>query len=389
VSRILGGVALWLAISGASRADVWVVDSAGGADFASLDEAVQAAADGDVLLVRFGLGPDANLWLAPIDGKSLTLVADGPLVYVRARVEIRNLAPDQHVTLRGFDFWYGSQLDLVDNDGVVWIEDSIVRADLYGGSGPLGAVHAVRSRLVVKDSVLSGSMQYGFYAAPPTSGLYLVDSTAVLHGASVQGGEGLDTIYPDLPGATGAVLVGSTLIASGSAVHGGLSIAEAGGAGLVASAGSGVLLRDTPVLGGSGVPPGAAMSLDASSTSAVLPGAADGLETTPAPREGGMLDVSVEGEPGDLVLLLVGFAPALEAAILAPSVLLVSPAPPAWSQSIGVLPGSGALGAAYLVPELGPLAGVELFLQTLHVDAAPLAARLGAGSVVQLLDAAF
>jgi pectin methylesterase-like acyl-CoA thioesterase len=62
---------LALALSAAALADVHVVDASGGGDFTTLQAAVNAAADGDTLLVRSG-SYDGFL----LTGKGLSIVAE-------------------------------------------------------------------------------------------------------------------------------------------------------------------------------------------------------------------------------------------------------------------------------------------------------------------------
>ncbi len=384
VTRLLTG--LLFATCTAAQGNVWVVDFMGGpgSDFTDLSAAVQTAGDGDVLLVRPGL---YTVW-DTIDGRSLTIAGDGPFVQVDGRLTVQNLAADQRVSLRGVTFQFPAQIELFNHDGVMWIEDSLIRADLYGGSGPYGAVYAVDARLVVQNSHVIGSMQYGFHAAPPTSGLYLVDSIAVLSGSSITGGEGIDTVFPDLPGAAGLFLTGSTFFASGSFIQGGYGSTQPGGTGIEASSGAYVALRDTPVSGGAGSPGGSPLSVDPSSTVATVPGAAHALSSTPAPRVGESLVVSATGSPGDGVLLIVSTQPAL--APLGPaSMLLVNPAPPFLSVVLGTVPAGGTLDASFTVPALGGAPAVALFLQDVYLDAALAEVRFGPATAPLLLDASF
>ncbi len=378
--------AILLTTSAAAQGNVWTVDTAGGGDFSDLNTAVATAGDGDVLLVKYGIGATANWLFQPIDGKSLTFVADEPLVYLRPNITISNLAANQHVTFRGFDLWYGTQLDLENNAGTVWLDGCQVRADLYGGSGSFGAIHAKSSQVVLQDCDVTGSIQYGFYAAPPTSALVLENSTAVVHGGSLRGGDGTDTIYPDLPGATGVVLDDSTLYATGTSIQGGSANFEAGGTGLVASAGSTVYLCSTPVTGGSGVPFGQPTSVDGSSSVITLPGQPHTIASNTVLREGETLDLTVSGSPGDLVWLLFSIAPGFAPSPFGPSVLLVDPTPPAWGSFLGPVPGGGSLGVSYPVPDLGSVPSVDFFVQDAYFDVALGELRFGPAATTILVD---
>jgi hypothetical protein len=376
-----------LLASAAAAQEVHIVDFAGGpgADFTDLSLAVDAAADGDVLLVRSGL---YEVWNT-IDGRSLTIAGDGPFVQISGLLAVQNLEADQRVVLRGFTLHFPGQVELLNNAGVVWIEDCAIEADLLGGSGTFGAVHSVASRLVLQNSSVTGSIQYGVHAAPPTAGLYLVDSVATVSGGAIGGGDGLDTIFPDLPGAVGLYMEGSTVHASGTSIHGGFGQTQPGGTGIAALDGSTVTLRDTSVQGGGGSPAGAPVSADASSVVEAVPGGAHGLTSTATPRVGETLSVSASGAPGDGVLLLVGSGPAMVPLGAAGSVLLVDPAPPFLSLVLGTLPASGPLEGSFLVPALGGAQSVALFVQDVYLDASLSAVRFGPGTAPLLLDAAF
>jgi len=370
----------------AAQGAVHVVDFAGGpgADFTDLSLAVDSAADGDVLLVRSGIYGIFNT----LDGRSLTIAGDGPFVQISGELTVQNLDADQRVVLRGFELKFPGQLELLDNDGIVWVEDCLIAADI-DSSSPFGAVHAVGSRLVLQNSQVEGSMQYGFHAAPPTAGLYLVDSAVAMSGSSIRGGTGVDATFPDLPGAAGIHMEGSTLSASGSAIDGGSATTQPGGPGLEALAGSSVALRDTPVAGGPGAPAGPAVTADAGSAVVTVPGHAHSLTSTATPRTGETLTVSASGAQGDGVLLLVGTGPALAPLGPAGSLLLVDPTPPFLSVVLGLLPAGGTLQGSFLVPPLGGAEAVELFLQDVYLEAASSAVRFGPGTAPLLLDAAF
>ena len=92
-------VAITLALASfpaAARAEVLVVDADGSADFTTLQAAIDAARDGDLILVRHG-----DYGAAKIVGKGLHLAVLGDDVVTSGDVELRNLAPGQTVLLSG------------------------------------------------------------------------------------------------------------------------------------------------------------------------------------------------------------------------------------------------------------------------------------------------
>ena len=90
------GVTVWL--SSFAHADVLVVDPGGGGGaFTALQGAVDAAAEGDVILVQ----SDANFFESLlIDGKSVHIVVDTGFTAKVRGLAIENLGPDESVVVR-------------------------------------------------------------------------------------------------------------------------------------------------------------------------------------------------------------------------------------------------------------------------------------------------
>ena len=136
---------------------VWTVDGAGGADFDELQPAIDAAADGDVILVASGA-------YAPIriDAKGVRLHADGgfPMIFNERvgggdeeAIRVANLAPGQAVVLDGIGAFSAlpdspSVVHFVDCAGPVWMQRAFI--DAYGAQ----ALHVERSTSVVLDQCL-------------------------------------------------------------------------------------------------------------------------------------------------------------------------------------------------------------------------------------------
>ena len=114
-----------------ATADVHVVDLGGGGDFLDLQPAIDAAADGDILLVKAG-----NLYTsALIDGKGLTIVAEDGDFVLADWFEVRNLPARRTVMLAGMRATQpgtqGEIARLTDNLGAVRLLDM----ELYAPQG--------------------------------------------------------------------------------------------------------------------------------------------------------------------------------------------------------------------------------------------------------------
>jgi hypothetical protein len=93
----------------------WVVDALNrpGTNFTDIQPAVDAAASGDVILVRgAGLPPTGARYTAPIiDGKGVSLIGEGATTtWLSGILEVRNLAGDQRVVLRGVHWGWPAAL---------------------------------------------------------------------------------------------------------------------------------------------------------------------------------------------------------------------------------------------------------------------------------------
>ncbi|MCB9897440.1 MAG: hypothetical protein H6825_05510 [Planctomycetes bacterium] len=378
-------LALVLALScGVAHADVLVVDPAGGpgSDFTSLMLAIDSAADGDVLLLRGGAHDAWNT----IDARSLTLVGDGPFVQIAGQITVTHLAPQQAFVLRDVTFQYPGSLELSDNDGPVLVDQCTIRADLQGGSGDFGAIHAVDSRVVVRDSLISGSAQYLAQSAPPTVGIHATNSTLLISGSTVLGGDGIDTYGDDVPAAAGMRLEGSHALVDASLVKGGTAVVEPGGPGLVLASDAGIVLRESAAQGGDGSPAGDASVLAPGAAFVMLPGVATRLSSSSPVREGASWTVDVTGEPGDGAWLVLGVSPAWASqasglgvfGVGAPFVLL----------ALGPLGPSGQTGFSVAVPELG-VDSLDLWVQAVSVPAGGGVKLLTPPAVTTLLDGAY
>ena len=381
----LGLLALLLCAARTAQASVIVVDSANGpgTDTEFLWQGVDTAAEGDVLLVRPGF---YEVW-STVDGRSLTIVADGDQVSVHGTITVRNLAAGQSVLLRGLDLGYPGSVELYDNDGVVYVEDCAILADQEGGAGQHAGILAVESRLVVTRCTVSGSLNYAFHDAPPTPGLLAVRSEVVVTSSTLVGGDGTDPYADSVPGAAGLWLDDSSATLEGTTVMGGYGDTAVGGTGLVALNGSSLRSLQCGTSGGGGTPAGDAQMVDGSSMALGLTGTAHALASVSPVREGEPVSVTVQGAPGDLAWLALSLSPGWTPVFGGQHVLTLGS--PFQLFALGPLGASGQLTLSSAVPSLGALESLDLVLQELSVGAGGGAKAAGPTTVITLLDTAF
>ncbi len=151
-----------------AQADVIVVDQNGGGDFLGVAPAVQAAVDGDVILIRDGFYPEAAV--IEIDGKALTLTAElGWDARIAPGFVIRNLPDGGQVVLENLLLFgkpsnattpAGAALRLEDNLGHIRVQGCLV---LGGGGahnaqrdGAAGLVSSASLSVALVNSTVTG-----------------------------------------------------------------------------------------------------------------------------------------------------------------------------------------------------------------------------------------
>lgn len=342
--------ALALALGAApARADVIVVDAGGGGDFLSVHEAVAAAADGDVVLVRPGdyTNPPENPIVAVDGGRSLSIVADGGPV-LTPPIQVSDLPAGKTVVLRGLDarlnqipLFGGSTLEVRDCDGQVWAEDCIFVG--YQGSGGFGAEFPGWPGVFLQDAedvVLSRCAMTGgdgvdvglhfFRISDGGPGLDAVGSDVQLYDCTLVGGRGGDDDFqqssnPGYDGGAGARLSGSTALIAGSTLQGGdggdgqlghVEVKYTGGHGLhlTGNFSQARLLDATLVPGAGGFDSGGLQGPSGNPTQVeagymgTWPGAARQLSLSSPFRENELATLTYKGEQGDVIHLFGGFS---------------------------------------------------------------------------------
>ena len=87
-----------LILCAVARADVFVLDAAGGGDFTTVQQAVDLTEDGDIVIVRPG---DYGAQDATFGGKSLAIMADGTGPVNFPSLRITNIQEGKTFLLRG------------------------------------------------------------------------------------------------------------------------------------------------------------------------------------------------------------------------------------------------------------------------------------------------
>lgn len=380
-----------------------------GIDFSHLQDAIDAASDGDIILVR---SADSLPALATIDGKSLSVLGDpatsGVLVTVPP-IRVLHLAPTQKVVLRGLllangaGMGQGAQLAIQGCEGPVFVEACSVATFSFIPLAFLPAVLIVNSSHVVLTLCAGNGVPgiTGSGAHPPAAGLVAQNSAVTAYNCKFRGGAGALAMN----GAPGALVLGSgSLFAAGGEYTGGAGgpgtfaalgcVASGnGGAGILASGNSLTQLAVTAIGGLAGVdPPGCSQVGVAGLPVEVLTGSsglvAESLRTLDISspiHEGQPVTVTVKGTPGEPAQLLQSLAP-YGLPVLAWKGTLAG-AFPLTPIVLGIIPPSGEISFTATVP-VGSLPagidGLEIYEQVL-VPGSSNAGLLGTPSITAIV----
>src|SRR4030095_10421703 len=170
MDRRIAEFALWLTAlllvnaSRASAQQVFVVGPPGPGVFSQqIQPAIDAAFDGDVVLVKSSSGGSTGYWT--ISDKSITLIAEAGVKPQIAPGTIRNIPASKHVTVRGFEILYFLH---VQSDGPVWIEDCDVNPWFVLG-GSFATIVTVNNSASVTFQRCTVSSTVTFEMPPPTT----------------------------------------------------------------------------------------------------------------------------------------------------------------------------------------------------------------------------
>ena len=413
-------------LSPAALADVLVVDPAGTGDHTTLAAAVQAAVDGDVILVKAGTYTQS----VDVDDKALVIQAEaGAQPRVRNTFTVHDLAAGKTFVLRGIEVSpTGTGLEglIVDNNaGLVRIEDCELKTRRILGNAITvrfnDAVSFARCTITGPfgpDSCSGCTGGIDTFPIPGGGGGFLRQSQVAFHDCDLTGGRGgsdndLVGTAGD-PGGLGMEIVDGEVFISGGNIVGGaggtggceppISSDDTcydggdGGHGLEVRGGARVDLLGTVPQGGQGGPPGGVPGVagmmglgtfvDGASVTS-LQGIARGFDATSPVREGESVVLTYRGNPGDAVAvwgsLSAGYFPLPEyAGVFQLGLPLLQP----FGIPIGFADATGALQLSVPVTELG--AGIEGFsahLQATAVESGGSTLALTPTTTVVFLDA--
>jgi hypothetical protein len=400
--RTLLSLGLILALPlAAARADVIVVSTAGGGDFSSLQAAVNAASDGDILLLKSYAEPGVTPTALP--DKSLTIVGDvaGPAKV--AKLTLTQLAAGRTLVLQNLEIPYG--LELQGAAGSVRVEACVAhgtvgdaglwQVGIYPTPGTPGMLITDCEDVMLARCTPTGGAgailedhSYQWAASDGGPGVRVVDSLVTLASCESTGGQGG---WAESGGASGAA--GGAAIENDSSqvlLYGGRMSGGNGGSGDFSGFGCGyggyggdglhslgdaalTWLRGVILTGGNGGAagcssggngsPGQTSSYSGNGESIHFTGGATRFTVDSPVRELQTVTLSIDSLPGDVVWTWLS----LDATqVILPKYqgeLLVGS--PFASLLLGVVGANGKLGLQGQLPELGPgLDGVAVPLQS-------------------------
>jgi hypothetical protein len=333
-SLICASLLCLLAAPTALRASVLVVDGDGSGDFLDVQSAVNAAADGDIILVR-----DPQVAAFTVGARSLTIVgipsgSDDPTVL--GELIIAGLASGQqvvlsHLQLQGTEgppgYTGGVALTTVDNEGLV----SLWHCSVTGGPGGLAggqfglpaqggaAIVAYNTAgLALSSCAVRGGpgSSTGTLATDGGAGMFASSTNVCLVQSSIEGGPGGGVSAPPATGGAGGsgldIELGTAFVGAQNVVlrggDGGAGTVQwgDGGHGLVLDPFSLVRVRGGAPQGGSGSAAPGSLAADGVDGQAVL-SAGGTLKLLPEPPPS-FTGLAAYATPGDSLSLSVDTA---------------------------------------------------------------------------------
>ena len=396
-------LALVLVAPAARGGGARIVEAPGLPPFDDLQDAVNAAADGDTILVATGLYEPFT-----ITNKSVSIVAvPGHVVFIDGTIRINDLAAGRSVLLSGLEGSGKTQpnqsepgLIVTSCQGHVRVEGCKLRGGLGGpkdfsdkyGDGGHGVVLQASPQVVFSHCTLTGGTGNGdggnCYDCTGGNGGFGVRvnlSSPAFYQCTIQGGHCATTGGQGGNGGHGVWQGNTFVFAAGSELRGGnggrgddflAGVGGDGGNGLLVNATGTTDLLDNTCVGGEAGKSGAGSAYNGhpglptggSGTIHEHPGEARRADAMRMQLDGSTLHVTVTGVPGDKVWLRVGTRPAWRFQASIPGVHLVANAHVPMAPA-GVIPASGSLSVTLPITDLVGQADRLLYLQALGFDA--------------------
>ena len=386
---IWAGIATLVAAGWAS-AGVTVLSQPQLGTFTTIQAAVDAASDNDVLLVTAGTYPGFT-----IDNKSINVIATGT-VTVNGPTRVLNLGLNRSVSLLDLrlmpvDAYITNinALELTADVGNVRVQGCTLKGAryLYGPSGAYIAGHAAlvnaSTRVIFTQCTLNGrdvGYNSGEHLSAGGDALNMTDSTVALYDCTLKGGRGSDETQPG--GGPGGDAVRATnygLYASGTKLQGGsggggdylgCTSSGDGGNALSLNGAQAQLLDDTLIAGLAGFYYTCTPGVDGTEVESIggvvnyLGGTRRKMTAPDNWTDNSSLPIVVTGQPGDVAWLLIGKKPAFLYSVGLNGVLGV---PSPWSVNKRLLGVIGSTGVLNVSLPIGDLQGaVEGWLWTVQ-----------------------
>lgn len=388
---------------------VLVVGGPSGA-YAQIQPAVDAAADGDVVLVHAGTYMGFT-----IHGKGIAMTSDlGEWVEIVSPVVVESLSAGSRASLRGLRIlthFDTPPLQLKGNVGSVWVEDCMSKAlDATTAGVGVDAVSVTSCASVVFHrcafTASNGVFLDILFNGPGGTGVVAANSSVSMFATVAKGGKGAPHLFNTFakPGGRGVSANAGTWFISGSTVLGGdggddpfvVGAGAQGGIGLWATAS--VVSIDSTFMGGSGGadsvgglgPSGADTFSGPGGSLTLLPGAARTLNVDSPVRELQSSAVSLHGRPGELAIAFFASQPMPPLQLLPFGGVLLLPTGSVVAVVSGTTDPNGDVSLGVPIPALpAAIEGVSLWAQSVFADSGVSAATLGPPSTLVVLDSAF